>query len=46
MKKVLVMYYDVESGVYYTREDFEAKFASMSSEEKTARFYPCVKTEA
>lgn len=46
MKKMIIVYYDIETGVYYTREDFEAKFASMSAQEKTARFYPCVKTEA
>ncbi len=44
--KVIVLLYDIETGVYYTREQFEEKFSSMSTQEKTARFYPCVKMEA
>jgi len=46
MKKVIVLLYDIETGVYYTREQFEEKFSSMSAQEKTARFYPCVKMGA
>lgn len=44
MKKIVVLLYDIEQGVYYTREQFEEKFSSMSLSEKIARFYSCVKT--
>lgn len=43
-KKIVVLYYDIETGMYYTREEFEKKFSSMSMGEKIARFYSCIKT--
>lgn len=44
MKKVIIMYYDIEEGKFYTCKEFEEKFSSMPMEEKIARFYSCVKT--
>lgn len=45
MKKIIiVLLYDIETGMYYTRKEFEEKFSSMPMEEKIARFYSCVKT--
>ena len=45
MKKIIIIvYYDIEEGKYYSRKEFEEKFSSMPMEEKIARFYSCVKT--
>jgi hypothetical protein len=43
-KTVIVLLYDIETGMYYTRQEFEEKFSSMTVGEKIARFYSCVKT--
>lgn len=42
----IVIYYDMENGVYYTKKDYEEKFADLESWEKVMRFMPCVKFHA
>ena len=38
-----VIYYDLEEGRFYTKEELEAKFGYMKSWEITMRFMPCVR---
>ena len=38
-----IVYYDLEEGRFYTKEEFEHKFGYMSSWEKTMRFMPCIR---
>lgn len=38
-----IVYYDMEEGKFYSKEEFEHKFGYMPSYERTMRFMPCVR---
>ena len=41
--KNIVLYYDIESGTYYTKNEMLEKFADLEAWELTMRFYQVVK---
>lgn len=38
-----IVYYDLETGLFYTKEEFEHKFANLTEWEITMRFMPCIR---
>jgi hypothetical protein len=37
-----IVYYDMETGLFYTKEELEHKFANLTEWEITMRFMPCI----
>ena len=38
-----IVYYDMETGRFYSKEEYEQKFANLRDFEKTMRFMPCIR---
>lgn len=41
-----IVYYDMETGLFYTKEEFAKRFSDLKDWEITMRFMPCVRYKA